>query len=264
MPHPRRRRWLRGTAQAARLLAGMGRAVRDLVYPPLCLVCDADLGESDARFCAACLAEIASRADEPVCQRCAATVGPYTDTSAGCPECRGHGLRFDAAVRLGRYTGKLRRCCLDFKLSRNELLAPALARVLMERRGEALRACAAGLVVAVPLHFMRRLQRGFNQAESLARHIAAELQVPHRSRILKRTRTTLPQSELKRDDRLENVRGAFRARPAAELRGATVLLVDDILTTGATCSEAARALKALGARRVVVVVLARSQELAGA
>jgi ComF family protein len=117
--------------------------------------------------------------------------------------------------------------------------------------------------VSVPLHFMRRLQRGFNQAESLAGCLARQLNLPHRSRILRRVRRTRPQSELRRDDRRENVRGAFWARATADLRGSTVLLVDDILTTGATCSEAARALKAAGAARVVVAVIARSQEQAG-
>ena len=203
-------------------------------------------------------------ADLVTCSRCAATVGPYSDTREGCLECRGERFRFDAAVRLGLYEGKLRRACLDFKLSRNEILGPALARLFLRERGDALRAVGADMVVAVPLHFIRRLRRGFNQAESLARTLATELNLPHRSRILKRIRKTMPQSELKRDARFGNVRDAFSARRTTDLRGATVLLVDDILTTGATCSEAARALKATGARRIVVAVLARSQEHMGA
>ena len=89
------------------------------------------------------------------------------------------------------------------------------------------------------------------------------MKLPHRSRILRRVLKTRPQSELQRSERQDNVRDAFRAVPDARLKGATVLLVDDILTTGATCSEAARALKAAGAARVVAVVVARSQEQAG-
>jgi ComF family protein len=238
------------------------RAVRRVVYPPLCLACDADLDDAAAHFCSTCLTEMIL-ADEPACERCASRVGPFVNTADGCLACRSEGHRFDAAIRLGRYADKLRDICLTFKSVHNELLGPALAKLFLAYQGDALRRVEADIVVAVPLHFVRRFQRGFNQAESLAQALARELKLRHRSRILNRVRRTRPQSELKRDERCDNVRDAFRARTAAELRGATVLLVDDILTTGATCSEAARALKAAGAARVVVAVVARSQEHPG-
>jgi len=234
-------------------------ALRGIIYPPLCLVCDVDLEHPDERFCATCLAEMI-RVGEPACQRCASRVGPHVDTSHGCLACRRQNHRFDAAVRLGTYEGKLRETCLSFKSVHNELLGPALTRLFIKFQGEFLQSVRADMVVAVPLHFVRFFQRGFNQAESLARGLAAQLQVPHGSRILKRVRKTRPQSELKRDERRDNVHDAFRAKASPHLKGATVLLVDDILTTGATCSDAARALKAAGAERVVVAVVARSQE----
>jgi ComF family protein len=243
----------------ARLLARPLRALSGVIYPPLCLVCDADLEHADENFCATCLAEMISVGD-PACRRCASRVGPFVDTSDGCLACGRQHHRFDAAVRLGIYEGKLRETCLSFKSVHNELLGPALTRLFLRYQGDFLQSVGADMIVAVPLHFVRHFHRGFNQAESLARCLAAELQLPHRSRILKRVRMTRPQSELKRDERRENVHGAFRARPAADLKGATVLLVDDILTTGATCSDAARALKLAGAARVVVAVVARSQE----
>jgi ComF family protein len=238
------------------------QAVRGVLYPPLCLVCDADLRDHSDYFCACCLAEMIA-GDEPACVRCALRVGPFLDTSGGCAVCQREHHRFDAAIRLGSYTGKLRDTCLSFKSVHNELLGKALCKLFIRYQLPALRAVRASLVVSVPLHFIRRFQRGFNQAESLAGWLASELNLPHRSRILKRLRKTRPQSELRREDRRQNVRDAFWARPNSQLRGATVLLVDDILTTGATCSEAARALKAAGAARVVVAVLARSQEQLG-
>jgi ComF family protein len=238
-------------------------ALQRVIYPPACLGCDADLDEFRDGFCSRCLNEMI-RVASPACLRCAASVGPYVDTRQGCLECRRRRLQFDTALRLGLYDGRLRQVCLSFKAVTNEMLGPALARLFLKHQAHTLRSSGASMVVAVPLHFLRRLTRGFNQAETLARYLAHELQLPHRSRILKRIRKTLPQSELKRDDRLTNVHGAFRARRVADLRGATVLLVDDILTTGATCSEAARALKSAGAARVVVAVVARSQEHVGA
>ena len=242
-----------------RLFARPVQSMRGVVYPPFCLVCDVDLEDPDESFCAGCLAEM-MRVGESACQRCALRVGSFVATSHGCLACRRQNHRFDAAIRLGIYEGKLRETCLSFKSVHNELLGPALTRLFLRYQGEFLRSVHPDMVVAVPLHFVRHFRRGFNQAESLARCLAAELQLPHRSRILKRVRRTRPQSELKRDERRENVHGAFRARPAADLKEATVLLVDDILTTGATCSDAARALKAAGAARVVVAVVARSQE----
>jgi len=236
-------------------------ALKHVVYPPLCLVCDVDLDCPNEHFCPACIEELI--AFGPACPHCAASVGPFADTSDGCLDCRGQRHRFDGAIRLGIYSGKLRDLCLSFKSVRNELIGPALGNIFDRFRGEELRRVVPDVVVAVPLHFMRRFVRGFNQAESLARYLAHVLKVPHRSRILKRFRRTLPQSQLKRDERHENVSGAFRARTAADLKGATVLLVDDILTTGATCSEAARALKDAGAKRVVVAVIGRSQEHPG-
>lgn len=238
-------------------------AIRDAIYPPFCLVCEQDLNDSRAYFCSGCVPQLVVES-EPACKCCAIRVGPYIDTTRGCLACSNADHRFDAAIRLGNYEGKLRDLCLSFKSIHNELLGKALAGLLMQYQGDALRAVDADVIVSVPLHFFRRVVRGFNQAESVARRLACELNLPHRSRILKRIRRTKPQSELKREQRRDNVQGAFRATADAKLRGATVLLVDDILTTGATCSEAARALKVAGAARVVVAVIARSQEQPGA
>ena len=113
-------------------------------------------------------------------------------------------------------------------------------------------------MVPVPLHWRRRWRRGYNQSEALARPIAARLRLPFRpGSWLRRIRNTPEQKGSgMAAERLENVRGAFRVA-GAELAGRTVLLVDDVLTTGSTASEAARTLRRAGAKRVVVAVLAR-------
>jgi ComF family protein len=120
-----------------------------------------------------------------------------------------------------------------------------------------LHALGADLVVPVPLHWRRRWQRGYNQSEALARPLAARLGLSCRPWCLRRIRHTPQQPSQRAAGRLENVRGAFRARGGV-LAGRTILLVDDVLTTGSTASEAARALRQAGARRVVVAVLARA------
>ena len=114
------------------------------------------------------------------------------------------------------------------------------------------------MLVPVPLHWRRRWLRGYNQSEALAHGLAARLRLPCGSCGLRRIRATPMQTSQTLAGRRDNVRGAFAAAPNVRTAGKTVLLVDDVMTTGATASEAARALKAAGARRVVVAVLTRA------
>ena len=237
------REWLEG-------LAG-------LLFPAECLACEAST--SGRPFCAACAAELRDAAGT-ACPRCAMPVGPSARIVEGCSECRGRSLGFDAAVALGPYQGPIREACLRMKHERGAWLAPWLADLVVEAHGPRLRAEAGAVVVPVPLHWRRDWGRGYNQAEALARRIAQRLGRPL-ARALKRIVATPPLAHLGRQRRAELMRGAFRARPAHNLQARSVLLVDDILTTGATCGAAARALKDAGARRVTAVVVARAEGL---
>jgi ComF family protein len=116
----------------------------------------------------------------------------------------------------------------------------------------------ADVIVPVPMFWTRRLLRGVNSPEILAESLAGRLDLPVLRRVLVRTRNTLPQFSLPPSERFPNVRGAFRVRRGYDLSGARVLLVDDVLTTGATSSEAARALRSAGAEAVLVAVAARA------
>jgi ComF family protein len=178
----------------------------------------------------------------------------------GCGECRGRPLGFDAAFALGPYKGPIRALCLRLKHQTDAWLAPWLAGVLLEAR-PALRVAAGSggaLVVPVPLHWQRWWVRGYNQSDELARGLARRVGVP-RVRALRRVKSTRILAGLGRAERAELLRNAFVARPAADqLKDKTVFLVDDIMTSGATCGAAARALKRAGAARVVAVVIARA------
>jgi ComF family protein len=250
-------------ASAARLIQGCwdwtGQAVDALMFPPYCPVCDADTG--GPAFCPDCRGELLG-ASGPTCLRCAMPVGPFSDRSGGCSECRGRPMGFDRAIALGPYQGPIRHLCLGLKHERNAWMARWLAELVVEGRSEAIRAEveAAGdaWVVPVPLHWRRRLARGYNQAEALAQGMARTLSLEVR-RPLRRVVATPRMARIGRAERAKIMRDAFRARPVEALRGRTVLLVDDILTSGATCGAAARALKRAGASRVVVVVVARAE-----
>jgi len=185
-------------------------------------------------------------------------VGPFAETGRGCSDCRGKSLGFDRALALGPYDGPIRDLCLSLKYEPNAWLARWLADVLVEAHPELAAEPADSWVVPVPLHWKKHWQRGYNQAEALARSLARRLSLRYRQP-LRRLTATPPLALLGRTERARLLRGAFRARPGKSLEGRTVLLVDDILTSGATSGAAARALKRAGAARVVVVVAARAQ-----
>lgn len=160
---------------------------------------------------------------------------------------------------MGPYDGLLRDMILRSKHSSGEGSAEVLAGVWAETVGNKVSALNADLVVPVPLHWRRHWSRGFNQSEVLGQALARCLRLSCKPRWLRRIRNTPRQTQQTPSGRRDNVRGAFAASRRADLRGKTILLVDDILTTGSTCSEAARALRQAGARQVHVVVLAHSQ-----
>jgi ComF family protein len=175
----------------------------------------------------------------------------------GCPACRDAGFAFERALRLGPYEGLLRDVVLRLKEHTGEGLAEILGRLWVAHARARFKELNADVVVPVPLHWWRRWRRGYNQAETLAQVIAAGLGLPCWPRCLRRVRNTPKQSlQSSPSQRQANVRGAFVPRAGLALAGKRVLLIDDVLTTGATASEAARALRRGGAAAVAVAVLA--------
>jgi len=230
------------------------RGLIDLVYPPRCLLCGEEPPGRE-RFCAACSAGL-FHDPHLCCPRCAARVGPFGVTNGNCAACRADASPFVATVRLGPYEGPLRDAVLRIKSNTQEGLAELLGEQLAQIHADRLRAMALDAIVPVPLHWWRRLRRGYNQSAAIARGISSRLGVACRYWWLRQVRLTKPQKTLTcPTQRKENVKGAFVAR--GQVRGLHVLLVDDVMTTGATATEAARALRRAGAS-VSVAVLARA------
>jgi ComF family protein len=249
--------WLNHLRAAGREL---GQGLLHLLYPNICGVCGRALLPDQLALCMPCRDALSA---DPycACPYCAATVGPYVALENGCPSCRAHRFRFERALRLGVYDDDslLREVILRLKHATGEGLAELLGAFWAEHAEARLRELGADVVVPVPLHWWRRWQRGYNQSEALARALAARLDLPCKPRWLRRIRHTARQPK-SATARRKNVQQAFRVRPCAALRGKTVLLVDDVMTTGSTADEAARALREAGAARVVVAVLARPQQ----
>src|SRR4051794_32515290 len=210
-----------------------------LVFPKLCWLCGTPLSPTQDAVCAPCRSALTGD-DSPTCPRCSSTVGPFTNLDKGCPSCRDTVFPFERVVRLGPYEGQLREAILRLKQATGEGLAEVLGRLWVADGRSKLEELKAAVVVPVPLHWWRRWRRGYNQAETLARAVADGLGLPCLPRCLRRVRNT-PKQTLQPTPsvRKDNVRGAFIARSsAAALTGQRVLLIDDVLTTGATASEA--------------------------
>jgi len=232
------------------------RAVTSLFYPALCAVCHAPVTQGDY-VCQDCLGK-AQRIVAPFCAKCSEPFPGAIEGEFTCSNCAHRSLAFDAAVAAYRSRGVVRFVILQFKYSRQLHLRHPVAKWLLEAMNDArLRDRNFDCVVPVPLHPARFRERGFNQAELLAKILGQRMNLTL-SRPLERTRYTTTQTAFDRNDRMENLRGAFRLRKRIGVRGLRVLLVDDILTTGSTLSECARVLREAGAQSVFAVTAARA------
>jgi ComF family protein len=237
---------------------GCGAAM-DLLFPPRCVACSAEIVESrdSIMLCGDCR-EGLPLADWPVCSRCAAPVPSTDGITLECNHCRGDKLRFDRTLALGAYEANLRQLVMLMKEQRSQLVASTLVELAWRELGSRLAELKVDVVAPVPMPFWRRWQRGTNPPRAMAEKLAEKLGVPAAGGMLRLKRNLPPQVGLSRPARFRNVAGEMAVRPTYYLQAAHVLLVDDILTTGATCSEAARVLKRAGAEHVSVFVIART------
>jgi len=176
------------------------------------------------------------------------------DELSRCGLCRRGVTRFDAAFAFGEYDGVLRRLIQLYKYEGVRPLAAPLSRLLARAVPRSQR---FDVIVPMPLHWMRRWKRGFNQAGLLVQLLARQLAVPAVAAV-RRVKPTAPQAGLTMAQRRDNVAGAFQVRNRRAIAGMNVLLVDDVLTTGATLNACAAVLKRSGARRVTVLAVARA------
>ena len=231
----------------------------DLVFPAVCPVCATRSDDPVHRpFCGPCWAALPIGLD-PGCPVCGEPF-PGLAGAFPCDGCRRHPPAYAFARAVARYQDGMREAIHAMKYGARPVVAAPLGRLLAEAAPGALPAppgdWADGLV-PVPLHPARLAERGFNQAELLAAPCAARWRVPVLGRALIRTRPTPPQTDLDAAARRTNVRNAFAVPRPAEIRGRRLLLVDDVLTTGATVGAAAQALREAGAAAVGVLTLAR-------
>jgi ComF family protein len=228
------------------------------IYPEACQICGHERATpSDGFVCAACAHQV-RLIEPPFCQRCGLPYEGDISSVFQCANCREMDLQFGSA----RSAVLARDMVLDvihrYKYQQALWFEPFLAGLLIRQAVPQLASGHWDVIVPVPLHPAKRRERGFNQAEGLALRLSRATRIPVDRRLLRRIVPTQTQTQLSRPARAANVRDAFALRPGHELaRGKRVVLVDDVLTTGATTSACAGVLRSAGAGEVCVWTVAR-------
>ena len=236
----------------------------DLIYPPRCAVCQTFLwsaalseGLKDLPFCRACLdgfVEVRS----PICPACGRPYASGAQDDRWCEDCLRRRPNYDSARAPYLYEGGLMTAIHAFKYGEKSHLANPLGTLLASFARVCFIHLEGLLVIPVPLHPKRLRERGFNQSLLLARRVALPLDADLDFLSLRRVRHTKPQTGLDSDERRKNVRRAFEVIDRKTVKGRTILLVDDVATTGSTLNECARVLKRAGAVEVHALALART------
>lgn len=227
------------------------------VFPPVCQLCNEQRASAaEGYVCADCFRRV-RYVKEPFCERCGL---PFEGSITGlfeCSNCEGVELAFTRARSAVHAKDVALEAIHRYKYNRAMWFEPFLANLLISAAREEISKEDWDYLVPVPLHPTKRREREFNQAERLAERLGRALNIPRANRWLRRTVRTRTQTLLSRNERAANVSKAFSTRPGLELSGERIVLIDDVLTTGATTNACARALKAAGAGEVCVWTVAR-------
>ena len=245
-------------------LSNVRSALLSVAFPAGCRICERLLTE-------------ATRI--PICNDCLGSFGPITGTVCDkcgravegaarsdletfvCPTCangEGRGYAFVRVKRWAVYEGTLVRAILLLKFENIDLLGKLFAQWFAEVVAGSGSAFQADVVVPVPLHRQRERERGYNQAALIAKPLAKRLGLPYKSVLLTRIRPRPDKHLLSYEERWESVRGAFATRPGSQVDNLRVLLVDDVMTSGATLDSCAKTLREAGARSVIGLTVARA------
>ena len=236
--------------------------LRDRLFPPRCGGCGRPVNPGKTvEFCEHCLNNMPWIV-KPFCLKCGKDFIPSNIDDAKrfslriCASCRMKKPAFNCGRSAFRYEGVARQAVQSLKFRGRKTLAKSFA-ILLEKRliDEPGFLEGVDLIIPVPLHQARRRERGFNQSTLVARELSKRLELPFSETALQRCRNTRPQVGLSATERADNIRGAFQAN--GKVLGKVILLIDDVMTTGATASACSRALRVAGATETRVLTLAR-------
>lgn len=244
-------------AVKAGLVGGLSR-VLDLCFPRLCPLCGEVSDRAERLICWHCFARLPLHTvEDAVCRCCGLAPEGKVDEAFLCEVCRLTPPQFDRARAAAPFRGGIRVMLHDFKYNHATWLRADLVDLLEGALRTYYDPTQIDLVLPVPLHASRQRKRSYNQAALLAASLARRLRLEMRADLVRRSWSTPTQTRLNARARRENVRGAFRLTQPEWTRGRTLLVIDDVMTTGATLDAVARCLKAGGAWRVWALAAAR-------
>ena len=226
-------------------------------YPNSCQICRSQQATAREGYVCACCRQGVRSINEPCCARCGLPFEGEITTRFECGNCREMELHFSFARAAVAADGVVLDAIHRFKYHRAVWFESFLAELLVNRAAPQLGRTDWDLIVPVPLHPLKQREREFNQAERLARHLSAATRIRLEPRLMKRSLRTRTQTLLTRAERAANVRRAFNLGKMVRLDGERIVLVDDVLTTGATTSACAEVLRKGGAGEVCVWTVAR-------
>jgi len=231
-----------------------------LIYPNVCQLCHAERAtHAEGYVCRSCAAppDGLRWIEEPLCRTCGTPIDGEAFSPFECSECRESDHSFRSARAAARLTPLLQQVIHRFKYDNGSYFEPFLTGLLVEQAAPRLASASWDAIVPIPLHWSKRRLRGFNQAKSLAKALSRATGLPVRTDWLRRRLNTPTQTRLTRSQRAENVLRAFEFKGRTALQGERIVLVDDVLTTGATASACAKVLRQNGAGPVDVWTVAR-------
>ena len=234
-----------------------GAAILDALFPRRCAVCGDIVTPRGERICYDCNG-ILKYVEEPYCLKCGA---PLKDAEkAYCVDCSSKKRRFDSGRAVFIYDDVLSLSIYNFKYGGRQEYASFYADEIIRRFGTFIRSIEPDALVPIPLHKKRYRKRGYNQAELIAAELSKRLRIPLNTKLLLRGKNTTPQKNLSESERENNMKGAFKiGRNDVSLN--SIVLIDDIYTTGSTIDSAAACLKENGVKGVYFIVLSTSSML---
>lgn len=232
------------------------KTLLDLFFPKTCPGCG-KIASSHELFCPDCNKALAF-IRPPLCPICGTPL--KSGQSHVCGPCLKEPPFFKAGRSCAIYDGPLRNAIAHFKYQGITALAKPLSMIMINTLSSFIKKASVDLILPIPLHIKRLRQRGFNQALLLANELGKKFELPTGRSVLKKVKETLPQVGLSRAERRKNVRGSFRVISPEDMKDKSILLVDDVFTTGTTVNECSKVLIKAGAKDVFVVTLARTHE----
>ena len=238
----------------------LGQQSLELLCPSTCALCSEEIEQFDDRLCESCWAKFQMALAPPACPTCGHNVGAYAVIDDRCHRCQNRRPVVSRLVRVGQFTGMLREFIHALKYENQSHLDRFLGQLLAAAIVGDKILSSVDMLIPIPLHWRRRWQRHYNQADLIARQTRHNLKEQGLNvairRDLLRVRHTKEQTTLAVSERMRNLRGAFAVRPDADFTGKHICLIDDVTTTGTTLRVAANTLKQTNPARITAAVLA--------